>query len=409
VSRGRQERERQKAGHEEKVAGWQEELQLLRRDTGVVRERVTSLKVQVAGFREREEANRRNFERLEEMRKELRGRMALSRTRQEEGEEERKRLQEEAARLRVELDLLFRKREEEKKRFEGVRESFDAGGREVADLEEALKEVRGQVNREREDLAANQLKRQELNLEAEHLRQTILERHRLDLSEEVAASDEPFDPQEGERRLVELRRRIDEIGEVNLTAIEEYRELEGRWEFLTSQQEDLRRSLEGLQTAIAKINRTTRRRFRETFDQVNATFQEVFPRLFRGGQAELRLTDEEDLLETGIEIIVQPPGKKLQNVNLLSGGEKALTAVALIFSIFLIKPSPFCMLDEVDAPLDEANIGRFNELVREMSERSQFIIITHNKRTMEIADTLYGVTMEEPGVSKLVSVRINDF
>ncbi len=202
---------------------------------------------------------------------------------------------------------------------------------------------------------------------------------------------------------------IDDIGEVNLTAIDEYRELEERYQFLTAQQEDLRQSLEGLQTAIGKINRTTRKRFRETFDQVNAKFREVFPRLFNGGQAELRLTDESDLLETGIDIIVQPPGKKLQNVNLLSGGEKALTAVALIFSIFLIKPSPFCILDEVDAPLDDANIGRFNELIREMVAISQFIIITHSKRTMEVADTLYGVTMEEPGVSKIVSVRMKDY
>jgi len=130
--------------------------------------------------------------------------------------------------------------------------------------------------------------------------------------------------------------------------------------------------------------------------------------LFRGGRAELRLSDEEDLLETGIDIIAQPPGKKLQNVTLLSGGEKALTAVALVFSIFMIKPSPFCLLDEVDAPLDDANIGRFNDIVREMSAISQFIIITHNRRTMEIADPLYGVTMEEPGVSKLVSVQVNE-
>jgi len=246
-------------------------------------------------------------------------------------------------------------------------------------------------------------------MQAEHLRQGILERYRLDLAEVQLAAEPPFPGDDGERRMQELRRMIDEIGEVNLTAIEEYQELEGRFSFLSVQQEDLRQSLEGLQAAIAKINRTTRKRFRETFDQVNAKFQEVFPRLFRGGRAELQLTDEQDLLETGIEIIVQPPGKKLQNVNLLSGGEKALTAVALIFSIFLIKPSPFCVLDEVDAPLDDVNIGRFNEMVREMSEISQFIIITHNKRTMQIADTLYGVTMEEPGVSKLVSVRINEY
>jgi chromosome segregation protein len=162
-----------------------------------------------------------------------------------------------------------------------------------------------------------------------------------------------------------------------------------------------------LQQAIQRINRTTRKRFLETFQLVNAKFRELFPRLFCGGNAELRLTNENDLLETGIDIIVQPPGKKLQNVTLLSGGEKALTAVALIFSIFLIKPSPFCLLDEVDAPLDDANIGRFNEMVREMSATSQFIVITHNKTTMAVADTLFGVTMEEPGVSKLVSVRLN--
>jgi chromosome segregation protein len=206
---------------------------------------------------------------------------------------------------------------------------------------------------------------------------------------------------------MELQKLVDEMGEVNLTAIEDYRVLEERFNFLSEQKNDLEESLHALQKAIQRINRTTRKRFMETFQLVNAKFQEVFPRLFCGGQAELRLTNEEDLLETGIDIIVQPPGKKLQNVTLLSGGEKALTAVALIFSIFLIKPSPFCLLDEVDAPLDDANIGRFNEIVREMTAFSQFIMITHSKTTMAVADTLYGVTMEDPGVSKLVSVRLN--
>jgi chromosome segregation protein len=191
-------------------------------------------------------------------------------------------------------------------------------------------------------------------------------------------------------------------------AIDEFQELEERYTFLSEQQEDLQTSLEGLQAAISKINRTTRKRFRETFDLVNERFRELFPQLFNGGQAELVLTDENDLLETGIEVVAQPPGKKLQNVTLLSGGEKALTAVAMIFSIFQIKPSPFCLLDEVDAPLDDANIGRFNEIVATMAKTSQFIIITHNKRTMEIADNLYGITMEEPGMSKLVSVCMKE-
>jgi chromosome segregation protein len=216
-----------------------------------------------------------------------------------------------------------------------------------------------------------------------------------------------FDETEKRRRQAELQRLVDEMGEVNLTAIEEHRELEERYNFLSSQKEDLESSMQGLQQAIQRINRTTRKRFHETFIRINEKFQEIFPRLFCGGKAELKLTNEEDLLETGLDIIVQPPGKKLQNISLLSGGEKALTAVALMFSIFLVKPTPFCLLDEVDAPLDEANIRRFSDMIRELSESSQFIMITHNKTTMSCADCLYGVTMEEPGVSKLVSVKLH--
>jgi len=409
ASRGREEQERQKIAHEEDVARLQEELQVLRRETATVRERVTSLKVAVASIREREEGGRRDLERLGKLREELRGRAALLSGREAEGRQEEERLRCEMERLRVEIDLLIRRREEEQGRFETVRERFEAGSREIEAQEELLKTLRSRLQQAREDLSQLQLKGRELEMQAEHLRQGILERYRLDLAEAALPPAASGTAEDGERRMQELRRLIEEIGEVNLTAIEEYQELEARFNFLSVQQEDLRQSLEGLQTAITKINRTTRKRFRETFDQINGKFQEVFPRLFRGGRAELQLTDEQDLLETGIDIVVQPPGKKLQNVNLLSGGEKALTAVALIFSIFLIKPSPFCILDEVDAPLDDVNIGRFNEMVKEMSEISQFIIITHNKRTMQIADTLYGVTMEEPGVSKLVSVRINEF
>jgi chromosome segregation protein len=197
------------------------------------------------------------------------------------------------------------------------------------------------------------------------------------------------------------------MGEINLTAIEESEELQKRFDFLTAQKTDLESAMIELETAIERINRTSRRRFRETFDAVNAQFEAVFPRMFGGGRASLVLTDESDMLETGIEIVANPPGKKVsQNIELLSGGEKALTAVSLLFAIFLVKPSPFCVLDEVDAPLDEANVGRFNQVVREMTDRSQFILITHNRRTMEIADRLCGITMEEPGVSRLVAVNL---
>jgi len=245
-------------------------------------------------------------------------------------------------------------------------------------------------------------------MQAEHLERGLLERSRIPMTEALAKLEvTEFDESVSQVRRLELQKLLDDMGEVNLMAIEECAGMEERFTFLNSQKDDLEESLRSLQQAIQRINRTTRQRFLETYNQVNAKFQEVFPRLFCGGQAELRLTNEEDLLETGIDIIVQPPGKKLQNVTLLSGGEKALTAVALIFSIFLIKPTPFCLLDEVDAPLDDANIARFNEMVREMSAISQFIIITHNKATMQVADTLYGITMEEPGTSKVVSVRLN--
>jgi chromosome segregation protein len=196
------------------------------------------------------------------------------------------------------------------------------------------------------------------------------------------------------------------MGDINLTAIEEYAEVAERYEFLEKQRADLQAALDDLDRAIEQINKTCRQLFRETFDAVNEKFKAIFPRLFRGGEAELLLTNPDDLLETGLEVNVQPPGKKVQSVTLLSGGEKAMCAIALVFAVFQVKPSPFCLLDEVDAPLDDANIGRFNEIVREMAQTSQIVLITHNKRTMEIADVLYGVTMEEPGISKLVSVRM---
>ena len=197
------------------------------------------------------------------------------------------------------------------------------------------------------------------------------------------------------------------LGDVNLGAIEEHEELTERFRFLSEQQRDLETTIASLREAIARINRTSRRRFRETFEAVSKRFSENFPRMFDGGKASLELTESEDILEAGIEIIAQPPGKRLQNVNLLSGGEKTMTAIALLVAVFQVRPSPFFLLDEVDAALDDANVGRFNQLIKEMSEDSQFLVITHNKRTIEVSDVLYGVTMEQQGVSKLVAVELD--
>jgi len=406
---GRRSLEEQRLAAEQQLEEVQQQLQSQRQAVSAARDELTGLKVQVASLREREESDRRSREGLERLRQELKGRLALVAGQQEEARRRQETIAADETRLRTELEVLYTRREELRQRYDRQRDGFEELSARLAAQDESLRGLRQGVAGLRDQLAGLQLGSREKELEVEHLCQSFFDKYRIELKEQPAEPPPGFSTDVARRRQDELRRQIEAIGEVNLTAIEEYQELEERHTFLTTQQEDLRRSLQGLQEAIAKINRTTRKRFRETFDQVNSKFQEVFPRLFRGGRAELKLTDEEDLLETGIDIIAQPPGKKLQNVSLLSGGEKALTAVALIFSIFMIKPSPFCLLDEVDAPLDDANIGRFNEMVTEMSAISQFIIITHNKRTMEIADPLYGVTMEEPGVSKLVSVRIGEY
>jgi chromosome segregation protein len=204
-----------------------------------------------------------------------------------------------------------------------------------------------------------------------------------------------------------VRERIRRLGAINLAAIEEYDATHERAVYMEAQHKDLSEALDALEGAIAKIDRESRDRFKETFDTVNNNLKELFPRVFGGGEAYLEMTSD-DLLETGITIMARPPGKRNATIHLLSGGEKALTAMALVFSLFRLNPSPFCMLDEVDAPLDDSNVGRFCNLVKEMAKSVQFIYITHNKLTMEMADTMMGVTMKEPGVSRIVTVNIDE-
>jgi chromosome segregation protein len=223
------------------------------------------------------------------------------------------------------------------------------------------------------------------------------------------ATAEPAAPARmtAEEAIAELRGKIEKLGPVNMMAIDQFAELETRHTFLTTQRKDLVDSIAQTNEAIKRIDETTHARFRDAFTAINANFQQTFATLFGGGRAGITLLDDTDPLESGIDIVASPPGKRLQNVMLLSGGEKALTAIALMFAIFRYKPSPFCLLDEIDAPLDDANIGRFVEMLRSMLDQTQFIIITHSRKTMEIADRLYGVTMEEPGVSKLISIQLN--
>jgi chromosome segregation protein len=277
----------------------------------------------------------------------------------------------------------------------------------LAEIEETIRELRPLGDGCQEEKSRIQLVLAEKRLNLQHLAGNIREKYDVDLGGLGADASENRPLQEELAvEIGELRARLERMGEVNLAAIGEYEELMTRFQFMSRQKEDLEKSIADLQQTIVKLNRICRLRFKESFEAINEKFESVFPRLFSGGKGRLVLTDENDYLETGVDIVVQPPGKKLQSITLLSGGEKALTAVSLLFAIFLTKPSPFCFLDEVDAPLDDANIERFNELIREMSDLSQFVLVTHNKKTMQAAEVLYGITMAEPGVSKLVSVRM---
>lgn len=354
--------------------------------------------------------------------------------------------QEEAARLQAEQ----------------LREHFEAETASVRGVENEVRESRNKLNSHREEAANADLAVRECELKLGHLDEAIREKWSVELAgwsppdpdlpdastsdaselEASSATEEAeavqADGQEQEagdrdemssadvlreaRRNAELARRprderqrelekvrgtVQSLGDVNLGAIEEHEELAERSRFLSEQQADLNTTIQSLREAISRINRTSRKRFRETFEAVSKAFSENFPRMFGGGKAALQLTDSEDILEAGIDIMAQPPGKRLQNVNLLSGGEKTMTALALLVAVFQVRPSPFFLLDEVDAALDDANVGRFNQLITEMAQSSQFLIITHNKRTIEVADMLYGVTMEQKGVSKLVAVEMH--
>lgn len=393
---------------EEDVTRLKIELETRRQQLAAVRERVTTIRVQVATLREQHEAHLRSIADLERQSQDLIRRMSTDREDTEKGAADRMQLQTAITAGTQRLEGLLQQQLEAERRLAEVRDAYEAAGSGLAGAEKHAKQLRDESDAVRQSQAELNLRFSTVSMQAEHLERGLLEKSRISMAEAVTRLEAAeFDETARRTRQTDLQRLLDEMGEVNLMAIDECAGMEERFTFLSAQKEDLEESLRGLQQAIQRINRTTRQRFQETYDLVNAKFQEVFPRLFCGGKAELRLTNEEDLLETGIDIIVQPPGKKLQNVTLLSGGEKALTAVALIFSIFLIKPTPFCLLDEVDAPLDDANIGRFNDMIREMCAISQFIIITHNKATMQVADTLYGITMEEPGASKVVSVRLH--
>ncbi|MCX7014223.1 MAG: hypothetical protein NTW86_17005 [Candidatus Sumerlaeota bacterium] len=317
-------------------------------------------------------------------------------------------------------------------------ESRDALDREIAEAEQGKEEIAHRLRERLQTLHSLQsdrnalqdetqealLRKNEAEIELGHVRTEAMERFQCAVEDllnlpEVEVDEEDGEPaeegvlthEELQARLWETNQKINAMGLVNMAALEEYEEQAKRLDFLSAQEADLVEACRQLTETIATIDETSKRLFQESFESIRAHFIEMFRRMFGGGRADLQLTDVENgdpLLEGGIEIVAQPPGKKLQSISLLSGGEKALTAVALLFGIFLHKPSPFCVLDEIDAPLDDNNIERFKKLLLEFSQQTQFIIITHSKQTMTLADSIYGVTMEEAGVSKLVAVRFDE-
>ncbi len=398
----------EKSSHAARSSNLDEKLESEKRKSAELQEIVTELRVRVAGDNEKREALAKETERAENDVQEISNRLRSlsdnvegSSTKYDDidariasDEAEARRLMEEARAMRASVSR--------------GRESLSAASETVKSDEEHLDAMREALETRAAESKRIEIELREMEMGATHLAESVVERHATTISEAVHQWHLHPAPEEDDiTRLEALRARVSRIGEVNLTAIREYDEIAERHAFLQAQQNDLEQSLSKLEKAITQVNKTSKARFIETFEQTNDLFRQLFPRLFKGGKAGLSLTDPSAPLESGVEIFAQPPGKKLQNVSLLSGGEKALTAVALIFAIFLVRPTPFCLLDEVDAPLDDTNVRRYNQLVREMSRHSQFILVTHNKSTMESADTLYGVTMEEAGISKLVSVRLS--
>jgi chromosome segregation protein len=280
----------------------------------------------------------------------------------------------------------------------------------LAEIDEALRSLRQLLEQARDRRAELSAAAAKLLSDAQYMAETCLNELGVQRHELMADSTIPMSTGEQlsseDQAYREMRARLEAMGPVNMMALEEYKESAERHGFLETQRKDLLESIENTQATIKEIDVFSRQKFEEAFGKINENFQVTFRKLFGGGHAFMRLTDEENTAESGIDVVASPPGKKLQNVLLLSGGEKALTALSLLVGIFQFQPSPFCILDEVDAPLDEANIGRFTELVKEMSVQTQFVLITHSKKTMSIAPVLYGVTMQEPGVSKLVSVKL---
>ncbi|HKK21087.1 MAG TPA: AAA family ATPase, partial [candidate division Zixibacteria bacterium] len=333
-------------------------------------------------------------------------------SKQQEIEQARQEIRSSTARvdeLEVELKATFESRQEINARQSKLHEVQSEILEKVSAKEKQLKEARTGKDSLNAEMHKIDIRLNTLESEARSIVEKISEEYETDIRTVETTNPDPNRPEEESRiHLQELKEQLKKFGAVNLLALEEYKTASEREVFLKEQLEDLRTAKNDLQSTITRINQTARQLFLETFNQVKVNFQNLFVELFAGGEADINLIDPSDPLESDIEIIARPRGKKILSITMMSGGERALTAISLLFSLYLVKPSPFCILDEIDAPLDDANCHRFLRIIRKFSEQTQFIIITHNKISMEAAQNLYGVTMEQFGISKLVAVKFTD-
>jgi chromosome segregation protein len=404
--------ESQKIALEADIQVAQSNLDELRQQRDASAQHASDSRARLATLEERRRGSAVTVERLAAMLAEVSGRLDKLKAQIDSAAAEKQQREMENTRLAEQQIDWTAERETAQQRDRELQAELQAVRVRLGELEETLKTLRHELDAARDrrgELSAEQAR---LHSDAQHMAETCIQE--LSQPREELLSDESLARVAGEDLTAEeslykeMRTRLENMGPVNMMALEEYQETAQRHDFLETQRLDLLQSIENTQNTIKEIDTISRQKFEEAFNHINENFARTFSKLFGGGQAFMRLTDLENSMESGIDVVASPPGKKLQNVLLLSGGEKALTALALLVGIFQYQPSPFCILDEVDAPLDEANIGRFTELVRDMSGQTQFIIITHSKKTMGIAPVMYGVTMQEPGVSKLVSVRFHE-
>jgi len=400
--------EAQRSELERLTSSAQEQLAGLRERRDLAAQNASQHVARVATLQERHRAAAAVLERIESLVEEMRERVKSLRAQIESSTAEKLQRETENKTIADQLVETEAERNAGEARDGLLRVESEQMRARLGEIEESLRQVRLLLDQARDRRGEVSAAAAKLQSDAQYMGETCL--NELGVQRQELMSDSTIPVVLGEQlanedhMYREMRARLDAIGPVNMMALEEYKETSERHRFLETQRKDLLDSIENTQATIKEIDVFSRHKFEEAFHKINENFQATFGKLFGGGHGFMRLTDEENSAESGIDVVASPPGKKLQNVLLLSGGEKALTALALLVGIFQYQPSPFCILDEVDAPLDDANVGKFTQMIKKFSDNSQFIIVTHNKMTMSTVDVIYGVTMQEPGVSKLVSV-----